>query len=201
VTNTVTLIANWIPLEQPQGGPNFYTFDDSVLYEINVDVNGDGYADIKYQWNFHTAVQNPNTFLYNTGPITSLNDPDYNIRQSYDVTRVTSSQADGVFQPTSSIVIASNVPVPPVNIGPRSTSNYESALATPAITNLTGGGRVFAGQRDDGFFVDLGSVFDLAGLRPLNPFHVIPLPAAPGVDGVGGYNVSTIALQLPISSF
>src|SRR2546426_1707377 len=76
--STVTLIANWIPLEQPQGGPNFYTFDDSVLYVINVDNVGDGRDHISYEFRFRTSVQNPNTFLYNTGPITSLTDPDYN---------------------------------------------------------------------------------------------------------------------------
>src|SRR5689334_9533107 len=78
--DTLTLIANWIPLEQPQGGPNFYKFDDSVLYTINIDNVGDGRDHISYQFKFRTQVQNPNTFLYNTGPITSLNDPDYNIR-------------------------------------------------------------------------------------------------------------------------
>ena len=68
----VTLIANWIPLEQPQGGPNFYKFDDSVVYRINIDNTGDGAEDIWYEFRFTTNVQNPETFLYNTGPITSL---------------------------------------------------------------------------------------------------------------------------------
>src|SRR4051812_45643218 len=198
--DTLTLIANWIPLEQPQGGPNFYKFDDSVLYTINIDNVGDGRAHISYQFKFRTEVQNPNTFLYNTGPITSLNDPDYNMRQFYDVTRVTSRNDDkGNSQEVGKNVLVSDAPVPPVNIGPRSTPNYD-ALANAAITPLRGGGKVFAGQRDDPFFVDLGSIFDLAGLRPLNGFHVIPLPAAPGVDGVAGYNVHTTALQVPISS-
>ena len=194
ITNTVTLVANWIPLEQPAGGPNFYTFDDNVVYELNVDVNGDGYADIKYQWNFRTAIQNPNTFLYNTGPITSLNDPDYNVRQYYDVTKYEMRNSGGY----NKTVIAHNVPVPPNNIGPRSTPNYDT-LASAAISSTTEGGHVFAGQRDDPFFVDLGSVFDLAGLRPLNPYHLIPLPAAPGVDGVAGYNTNTTEIQVPIS--
>ena len=71
-------------------------------------------------------------------------------------------------------MLAENVPTPPDNIGPRSTPNY-NALAAAAVTNLDGGGKVFAGQRDDPFFVDLGSIFDLAGLRPFNPFHLIPI--------------------------
>ena len=113
---------------------------------------------------------NPNTFLYNTGQITSLDDADWNVRQMYSVTRVI--DRDG---PSACEVLGRNLPTPPVNIGPRSTPNYE-ALATAAVTDLPGGIKVFAGQRDDPFFVDLGSVFDLAGLRPFNPLHVIPLP-------------------------
>src|SRR5208283_31999 len=84
--DTVTLIANYIPLQGPAGGPNFYEFGDDVLYEIHVDNNGDGQADISYQFRFTTEVLNPDTFLYNTGPIESLNSPNWNRRQSYDVT-------------------------------------------------------------------------------------------------------------------
>ena len=82
-TSTVTIIANYIPLEAPASGPNFYSFDDSVLYEIKIDQNGDGTDDIGYQFRFHTQTRNPNTFLYNTGPITSLDDPNWNRPQTY----------------------------------------------------------------------------------------------------------------------
>jgi Domain of unknown function (DUF4331) len=84
----VTLIANYIPLQAPYGGPNFFTFDPTVLYEVMVDNNGDAVEDLTYQFRFTTEVQNPNTFLYNTGPITSIDDPDYNVRQFYSVTEV-----------------------------------------------------------------------------------------------------------------
>jgi hypothetical protein len=188
--DTVTLVANYIPLEEPAGGPNFAKFDDSVLYELKVDNDGDADEDVSYQFRFSTTVGNGNTFLYNTGPVTSLDDPDLNVRQTYTVTRVT-----GKHQAT---VLGSGIPTPPVNIGPRSTPNY-AALASGAVTDLPGGIKVFAGQRDDPFFVDLGSVFDLAGLRPFNPFHLIPLPAAAGVDGVAGFNTHSIAIQVPIS--
>jgi hypothetical protein len=188
--DTVTLVANYIPLEEPAGGPNFAKFDDSVLYELKVDNDGDADEDVSYQFRFSTTVGNGNTFLYNTGPVTSLDDPDLNVRQTYTVTRVT-----GKHQAT---VLGSGIPTPPVNIGPRSTPNY-AALASGAVTDLSGGIKVFAGQRDDPFFVDLGSVFDLAGLRPFNPFHLIPLPAAAGVDGVAGFNTHSIAIQVPIS--
>jgi hypothetical protein len=186
VPDTVTLIANWIPLEAPAGGPNFYKFGDDVLYEINIDNDGDAKDDIVYQFRFKTQIQNKSTFLYNTGPISSLDDPNFNIRQTYSVTRI-----DGHHRQ----VLGTGLATPPVNVGARSTPNYET-LADSAIYTLSDGSKVFAGQRDDPFFVDLGSVFDLLGLRPFNPAHLIPLPAAPGVDGLKGLNTHVVALQV-----
>ena len=188
--DTVTLIANYIPLEEPAGGPNFNKFGDDVLYALHVDNDGDAEDDVTYQFRFRTQIRNPNTFLYNTGPITSLDDPDWNIRQTYSVTRVGDRRRGEV--------LGENLSTPPVNIGPRSTPDYAS-LATSAVLTLPGGIKVFAGQRDDPFFVDLGSVFDLAGLRPFNSLHLLPLPTMPGVDGVSGFNTHTIAIQVPIS--
>ncbi|HSE81970.1 MAG TPA: DUF4331 domain-containing protein [Gaiellaceae bacterium] len=187
--NTVTIVANYIPLEEPAGGPNFNKFADDVLYELKVDNNGDGREDVSYQFEFDTQTRNGNTFLYNTGPIDSLSDTDWNRPQRYKVTRVKRS---------GSTVFGRNLPTPPVNIGPRSTANY-GALMQSAVRQLSGGIKVFAGQSDDPFFVDLGSIFDLAGLRPFNPAHVIPLDAENGVDGVGGYNTHAIVLQVPIT--
>ena len=187
--DTVTLVANYIPLEEPAGGPNFAKFSDDVLYELHVDNDGDSREDLSYQFRFRTTTGNGNTFLYNTGQITSLDDPDLNVKQTYSVTRVTGRHREAV--------LGSGLPTPPVNIGPRSTPNY-AALASAAVRDLPGGVKVFAGQRDDPFFVDLGSVFDLAGLRPFNPFHLIPLGATAGVDGVAGYNTHSIAIQVPI---
>src|SRR5579884_4138634 len=89
--STVTLIANYVPFEAPNGGPNFFEFGDDVLYEIHIDNDGDAKADITYQFTFQTAIENPKTFLYNTGPISSLTDPNWNRRQQYTVTKVTSS--------------------------------------------------------------------------------------------------------------
>ena len=190
--NTVTIVADYIPLEEPAGGPNFASFDDSVLYQIHIDNNGDARDDIAYQFRFTTTRQNPNTFLYNTGPITSLTDPNWNVRQSYSVTRVLHGDDD------ETTVLGRNIPTPPVNIGPRSTPNYE-ALAAAAVTTLPNGIKVFAGQRDDPFFVDLGSIFDLGGLRPFNGAHLVPLATQPGVDGLGGFNTHSIVMQIPIS--
>ena len=186
--DTVTFVANWIPLEEPAGGPNFNKFGDDVKYTINVDNNGDAADDVVYEFRFRTRIQNRNTFLYNTGPITSLDDPDFNVRQSYSVAKVKNGRRS---------VVASGLATPPVNIGPRSTPNYE-ALAKAAVHNLKDGSKVFAGQRDDPFFVDLGSAFDLLGLRPLNQAHLVELPTAKGVDGVGGYNTHSVVLQVPV---
>jgi hypothetical protein len=91
--------------------------------------------------------------------------------------------------------------VAPANVGRRSTPDYETNLGSKAVNDIDLGHRVFAGPRDDPFFVDLGSVFDLAGLRPLNGAHAIPLPVEDGVDNVAGYNTHTIAIQVPLSTF
>ena len=192
--DTVTIIANYIPLEPPASGPNFPSFDDTVLYEIHIDNDGDSKEDLTYQFRFQTETRNPDTFLYNTGPITSLSDTTWNRPQTYSVALV----KHGPGKSEHPEVLGSHIPTPPDNIGPRSTPNY-AALAEAAVTSLPGGIKVFAGQRDDPFYVDLGSVFDLAGLRPFNAFHAIPLPAEPGRDAVARYNTHTIALQVPIA--
>jgi hypothetical protein len=187
--DTVTIMANYIPLEEPAGGPNFNAFGEDVVYAINVDNTGDGEEDIAYEFRFRTLTRNPDTFLYNTGPIETLSDTDWNRPQLYGVTRVDGNRKRE---------LGDNLPTPPVNIGPRSTPSYGSLMGA-AVQDLPGGGKVFAGQIDDPFYVDLGSIFDLAGLRPFNPAHVIPLPAEDGVDGVGGFNTHMIAIQVPIA--
>ncbi|PYR10511.1 MAG: hypothetical protein DMF99_11720 [Acidobacteria bacterium] len=192
--DTVTIIANYIPLESPAGGPNFPAFDDTVLYEIHVDNDGDAKEDLTYQFRFQTETRNPDTFLYNTGPIASLDDPNWNRRQTYTVRLIRQGRGGS----EKAEVLGASLTTPPDNIGPRSTPNYV-ALADAAVHTLRGGIKVFAGQRDDPFFVDLGSVFDLAGLRPFNAFHAIPLPPEPGRDAVARYNTHSIAIQVPIA--
>jgi len=183
--DTVTILANYIPFEDPAGGPNYYRFDPSVLYELHVDSNGDARDDVTYQFRFKTSVANKNTFLYNTGPVTSPTDPDLNVKQTYSVTRVMRGDRT---------VLGSDLPVPPANIGPRSNPSYDPFMG---IVSLGSGRKVFAGPRDDPFFVDLGSIFDLGGLRPFNAAHLIPLATEPGQDGVLNYNTHTIAIQVP----
>src|SRR5262252_8964939 len=86
--DTVTIIANYIPLEDPAGGPNFFNFGPDVQYEIKIDNDGDGIENIVYEFRFTTTFTNPKTFLYNVGPIASLTDPNWNVRQTYSVTKV-----------------------------------------------------------------------------------------------------------------
>jgi Domain of unknown function (DUF4331) len=192
----VTLIANYIPLQAPDGGPNFYEFGDDVLYEIHIDNDGDAVADITYQFRFTSVTTNPNTFLYNTGPIEHLTDPAWNRRQTYSVTRV----GDGGSQQ----LLASGVPCPPCNIGPLSTPDYLS-LVDQAVTVIAPGTKVFAGQRAEGFSVDLGAVFDLGDLRPFEQDHnTFGLSntglgqMAAGVNSTAGVNVHSIVIQVPI---
>ena len=189
----VNLIANFNPFEIPYGGPNFSEFADDVLYTINIANRGTAQPDISYQFRFTTTIRNANTFLYNTGPITSISSPTWNRPQTYSVTKVVRA-ANGAL---TSTVLGTGLKVPPCNVGARSTPNYDTALGAPAVQALGTGRKVFAGQRSDPFFVDLGSIFDLAGLRPLNPAHVIPLPVMAGMNGLQGLNVHTIALQVP----
>ena len=188
--DSVTLIANYVPLQGPAAGPNFFEFGDDVRYEIHISNSGDAQADVTYSFDFTTEVVNPATFLYNTGQITSLSSPSFNRRQFYTVTRTTRSG--------SSQVLGKHLTCPPCNIGPRSTPNYDT-LAASAVHSLPGGRTVFAGQRADGFWVDLGSVFDLLALRPFQNLHLLSTPAAPGVNALANLNVHSIALQVPIT--
>ncbi len=190
-SDTVTLIANYVPLQVPAGGPNFFEFGTDVLYEIKVDNDGDGKPEITYQFNFTTTYQNPNTFLYNTGPISSNTDKNWNSQQTYSVTKLNSAG-----NPT---VLATGLTCPPCNIGPHSTPKYAD-LAQAAVHQLPSGETVFAGQRREGFYVDLGSVFDLADLRPFENLHLLSLGGAgKGVDATKFVNVHSIAIQVPKS--
>jgi hypothetical protein len=180
--DTVTLIANYLPFENPAGGPNFYTFDDSVNYDINIDNNGDASPDVIYRYKFTTTKANPDTFLYNTGPVESLDDPDLNIRQTYTLTKIENGN------PT---VLGENIPTPPSNIGEKSTPNYDKLQA--ASVKDVGTTRTFAGQSDDPFFADLGGIFDLLTIRK------VPGNAGGGVDGLKGFSVQSLALQVPVA--
>jgi hypothetical protein len=199
--DTVTLIANYLPLEGPAGGPNFYEFGNDVLYRINVDNDGDAREDIVFEFRFQTTLAVGNTFLYNVGPIRSLTDAAWNRRQTYTLDRIDIG-SDGVEVERTRLI--TRAPCPPCNIGPLSTPNYAQNLAASAVQVLPGGGRVFAGQRAEGFYVDLGAIFDLGDLRPFQQLHNhfglgVPELTTPGtgVNATKAVNVHSIALQLP----
>jgi hypothetical protein len=176
---SVTLIANWIPFEDPNGGPNFYPFEDGTHYDIKIDNNGNGKPDIAYRWTFKsTDARGTGTFLYNNGPVTSLNDKNLLFRQSFTLSRY----ANGRW------TVIGKGPVAPSNVGKASMPNYK-ALRDAAITKVAGGGKTFAGQADDPFFLDL-RVFDLLYGGDLSET---------GQDTLKGYNVNSVALQVPAS--
>ncbi len=191
--DTATLIANYVPFQEPAGGPNFYRFSDAVKYAIKVNNTGDGVEDVTYELRFSTKVVNPATFLYNTAAVTydaaTGSYANLNVVQTYTLRRIT---RDGKGRRVVR-TLGRNLLTPPNNVGPRSTPDYESLVA-PAIHTFKDGTKVFAGQRDDPFFVNLGGIFDLLGFRSDPPGGFI----TGGVNGLRGYNVNTIAIQVPI---
>jgi Domain of unknown function (DUF4331) len=166
--NTVSIIANWIPAEDPAAGPMWYTFSQTARYVVYADKNGDGKPDIT--WRFRFKNRDPVAFLQNT-------------QQEYTVTRIAGN---------SSRVVGSGLLTPPNNIGPRTTPNYR-ALAAAGVRDLSDGSKVFAGQRDDGFYGDIGAIFDLVAIRKGTG------ATGGGKDFFAGYAVHSIALQVPLS--
>jgi hypothetical protein len=198
------VIANWLPLQQPSGGPNFHRFSDDVLYEVHL-TRGHSLDDVvSYELRFHTApVRRVDVGDLSAPPgggkeffaqLTGAFD------QTYDVTKVVYGEKG---KPRSRQVLAKDVPVAPPRIGPRtqavanalglapySSPVYDDAFAATFIRELGPGGasgRVWAGPRDDPFYVDLGGIFDLANLRARGTAQ----------DGVAGFNVHAVALELP----
>ncbi len=181
-TNTVTIIANYIPFELPQGGPNYYSFGENIRYEIHVKNNASTTGDdITYRFTFSKTNEDPTTFF-------NIRLGKQNLKTTYKLEK---SLAGGAF----TTIVTSGV-VPPAYIGPRSIDgaaglgkSYQT-LMTEAITNATSGEKVFCGPVDDPFFVDLGGIFDLGMTR-----------AGKGaVDGLQYNNTHAIALKIPISS-
>ncbi len=166
--DTVTVISNFVPAEDPAAGPLYYQFATTARYNLNIDTNGDGTPNVVYRFQFRDST--PVAFLRNTV-------------QPYTVTRIENGRSQVVF----------NGNTPPNNIGPRTTPGYRQ-LAANAVGSLSSGGSVFAGQRDDGFFGDIGAIFDSLGFRRGTG------NAGGGKDFFAGYGVHSIAVQVPISS-
>jgi len=177
--STTTLVANWFPFEEPAGGPNFYRFADDARYDIKIDNNGDAVADIIYRYKFRSRFLNGDTFLYNTGPVTSLTDPNLNFRQTYKLWRIEN------FTRTRTLIGKGRVA--PSYVGDASMPNYRKLRNDAVMSTNRGRVKSFAGQAEDPFFLDL-RVFDLLYGGDLSEV---------GDDTLRGFNVQTTALQVP----
>lgn len=185
-TNTVTIIANYIPFELPEGGPNYYTFGENIRYEIHVKNNATTTGDdLTYRFTFTQTNQDTTTF--------------FNIRlgkQNLKTTYTCEKSTDGG---KNFVTIVSSGMVPPNNIGPRSINDpvvgldtSYSELVSNSIATTSSGEKVFCGPADDPFFVDLAGAFDVGNFRPEgNPVNATK-------DGLARYNIHTIALKIPI---
>jgi len=173
------LIANVIPLEAPPEGPNYYNLDDSARYRFNIDWNGDGKADRTWTLRTHTTTAYPGTFLYNIGPIKSIDDPNLSVRQTW--TLWSQKGDDG-----PSVKVGSGITAPN-NVGKNSFPGGYDAVRQQAITTLADGTKVYVGPSEDPFAIDVGRIFDLIGV------------GGKGTDNLAGFNVHSIALQIPLS--
>ena len=179
--NTVTLISSWIPFEEPAGGPNFYNWAEDTNYDIKIDNDGDARPDVTYRWRFTTRYRNPDSFIYNNGAVTSLNDENLLVRQTYDLFRIVGGNTNKILD---------NAKVAPSRVGSASMPGYNANLFDAAVTPVGGGNsQSWVGQSDDPFFLDL-RVFDLLYGGDFTEA---------GDDTLAGFNVNTMALQVPKS--
>jgi hypothetical protein len=190
----LTVVANWIPLEEPAGGPYFGKLDPKARYYVKIDNTGDGYEDVAYRWKFKSKFRNPNSFLYAAPTVTSVDDPDINFVQTYDLYKETyeNRKLKRVRR------IAHDVRVAPDNVGPKTIPNYEPVWLG-AVAPLSGGGKTFVGPADDPFFVDLGAIFDGINIdKPGRPNIGLGNQGG-GKDDVSSYNTHSFVLQVPES--
>jgi hypothetical protein len=192
---SLTVVANWIPLADPAGGPNFYPLDENARYYVNVDNTGDGAADVRYRWQFKTQFRNPNSFLYAAPTVGSASDANINLFQTYDLYKETYNRNG---QQVGQRRIANDVPVVPDNVGPKTIPNFAQVEAS-AVAQLRGGGKTIVTPADDAFFVDLGAIFDGINIdKPGRPNIGLGNQGG-GKDDVAGYNTKSFVLQVPES--
>ena len=181
----VDFLITLYPLEEPGDAPNYYSFGDNVRYDLNIDRNGDAKPDITYRFTFQTHVRNGDVFVYNLpgNPVTTLNDTGLNVYQTMDVSRIEYTASGSV---SSTRMLVDNAPVVPNNVGPASMPDFQSLVNQGVKSFNSGKSKVWAGQVDDPFFLDLGAIGDSVSVRN------------PGFDTLGGYNAQGIAVQVPI---
>lgn len=179
--HTVTFVSSWIPFEEPAGGPNFYLWAEKTNYDINIDNDGDARADVIYRWRFKTHYRNGGgSFLYNNGTVDSLRDRNLLIYQTYDLWRIEGEHGDRR-------KVLDDARVVPSNVGEGSMPTYNADLFDAGIRTYGVGNKSWVGQSDDPFFLDL-RVFDLIYGGDFSEV---------GDDTLAGFNVNTIALQVP----
>ena len=188
-TGALTVAADWIGGEVPGSGPNFFGWDDKARYYIHIDNTGDGRPDVSYRYQFKTTVKNKESFLYALPGASGYNDPKLNVVQRYSIVRET-YHYKGKKVHVQEKTIARGLPSAPPNIGPKTFPNYQ-VFADGAIKRLDDGTKVFAGQRDDPFFVDLGATFDAINVRKLTGNQ------GQGKDDLSGMNTHAIVMQIP----
>jgi hypothetical protein len=199
------VVASYIPLEEPSGGPNFHKFSDDVLYEVHITKPAAGGAyslddKLTYQVRFHSnpfPLVDPGDLNASPGGGKEFFSQLSGQSQTYSVTKVDSATG-------TSTEIVTNAPVAPANIGPRTQGflngagvAYDQAFVSSFIQNTTSSGKFWAGPTDDGFYVDLGGIFDLANLRPAQDAQ--GTVTDPAVDGLAGFNVHTISMAIPVT--
>jgi hypothetical protein len=187
---SAVVVGNVIPFEDPAGGPLFYSLDPNARYYLNFDNTGDGRYDIRYRFEIEDEINKQTRLaLGQSGQVTSVDDPDLLLRQTYEVVRLDYDSSGRLRKKTE---VADDLPVAPSNFGPKTMPNYQ-ALVDQSVKSLPGGGQVFVGQRDDPFFIDLGVTFDLVNFRkPMDTGNTGGYK-----DDVAGYSVHSFALKLP----
>jgi hypothetical protein len=190
---SLTVVANWIPFADPAGGPNFYPLDENARYYVKIDNTGDGYEDVAYRWEFDTRYRNPNSFLYAAPTVDSVNDPDVNLVQTYDLYKETYSKNRKLVGKKR---LLNDAPVVPDNVGPKTIPNFAQVEAS-GIRSLPGGGKTVVAPADDAFFADLGVIFDGINLdKPGRPNIGLGNQGG-GKDDLAGYNSKSFVLQVP----
>ena len=185
----LTVAANWIPGEVPANGPNFHSFDPRARYYIHIDNTGDGKPDVSYRFSFKTKVRNKESFLYALPGASGFGDSKLNVIQRYSVVRETHRYRHG-HDRVKAKTVARGLPVAPPNIGPKTFPSYDN-FVNASIRSLGDGTKLFVGQRDDPFFVDLGATFDAINVRKLTGNQ------GEGKDDLSGFNIHSIVMQLP----
>jgi uncharacterized protein DUF4331 len=214
-TGYVTLVANYLPLQDPQGGPNYFLLDDNALYEISIDNTGSGVADMTFQFRFTTTTQGLTVMagtksipvpLVNIGQVSATSMAAQNVSQSYTLTLVTGDRRTGTAMPITNATSGSATFAKPIdNVGNKSIPDYASYAANFIYPITIPGcgmpGKVFVGQRQDPFFLDLGGTFDLVNYKyPVT--QLVPAGTSPrnfGTNSLAGFNVTALELEIPAS--